>query len=685
MYLDSGTLLSHGRYRVIRTLGHGGFGITYLGEQAGTACQVAIKEFYMSDFCERDRTTLHVRLGTSGSRELVERFLQKFLKEANCISALDHEGIVSVIDVFEENGTAYYVMTYLQGASLADRVREGAMCEDSALRYIRQVASALEYIHSRRIMHLDVKPGNILLDENDNAVLIDFGLAKQYDDSGIQTSSTPVGISAGYAPLEQYVKGGVGTFSPASDIYSLGATLYKLVTGSTPPEANKVNDEGLPELPADISAPVRAAIMAAMRPRRKERPQSIAQFLSLLDGALPETAFYASEEVPGTVANSAESVVKRKIPFWLLLIVIAAVAGISVWALSGSAEKSSVASGASGTVTGIAVDATEHAAPAATGGMSESDLLYEKGCTAYSVKDYEKAVSLLEQAALSGNPKAVYKLGNCYINGRGVEKSEEKAVELWLEAAEQDYDEAYYQLGVTSFEDEAYGDAVEWFQKAARKGNAKALYNLGICYSNGYGVEKSDAKASEVWLKAAEMGYADAQFNIAHNYYNSCGVEKSYKEAARWFEASAKQGNADAMFNLGVCYSIGGYGLSKSYIKAFDCFRKAAEQGHADAKFMLALCYYDGEGTAQSYDDAVVLLKELAMDGHAEGQFFLGLCYEHGHGVKQSDIEAGKWYIRARSNGSADAEEALEKLKRKQYGNDASDDILEQIVGSFVN
>jgi TPR repeat protein len=162
-------------------------------------------------------------------------------------------------------------------------------------------------------------------------------------------------------------------------------------------------------------------------------------------------------------------------------------------------------------------------------------------------------------------------------------------------------------------------------------------------------------------------------------------VEKSYKEAARWFEASAKQGNADAMFNLGVCYSIGGYGLSKSYIKAFDCFRKAAEQGHADAKFMLALCYYDGEGTAQSYDDAVVLLKELAMDGHAEGQFFLGLCYEHGHGVKQSDIEAGKWYIKARSNGSADAEEALEKLKRKQYGNDASVDILEQIVGSFVN
>ena len=173
-------------------------------------------------------------------------------------------------------------MEHIGGGSLADKVRAGALPETVAVRYTCQVASALDYVHSRRMMHLDVKPANILLDENDNAVLIDFGLAKQYDSEGRQTSSSPVGISHGYAPLEQYKRGGVSEFSPATDIYSLGATLYKLVTGSTPPEASDVNDDGLPALPLEITAPVREAIEAAMQPRRKDRAQSIEEFLGKL-------------------------------------------------------------------------------------------------------------------------------------------------------------------------------------------------------------------------------------------------------------------------------------------------------------------------------------------------------------------------------------------------------------------
>ena len=130
--------------------------------------------------------------------------------------------------------------------------------------------------------HLDVKPGNILLDENRNAVLIDFGLSKRYDEEGNQTSTTPVGISHGYAPLEQYKKGGVGTFSPATDIYSLGATLYKLLTGQTPPEATELMDEELPSLPANISPATVSAIKKAMQVGRKSRSQNIKEFLSLL-------------------------------------------------------------------------------------------------------------------------------------------------------------------------------------------------------------------------------------------------------------------------------------------------------------------------------------------------------------------------------------------------------------------
>ncbi|MBE6298531.1 MAG: serine/threonine protein kinase, partial [Bacteroidales bacterium] len=186
MNLREGSLLQGGRYRIEKVLGQGGFGITYSGYQTNLEAKVAIKEFFMKDLCNRDATTSQVSVGSVGSRETVETFRQKFLKEARNIFRLKHKHIISVIDVFEENGTAYYVMEHVGGGSLAGKVLHGALPEEDAVRYTRQVADALAFVHSKRMMHLDVKPANILLDDNDNAVLIDFGLAKQYDTEGHQ-------------------------------------------------------------------------------------------------------------------------------------------------------------------------------------------------------------------------------------------------------------------------------------------------------------------------------------------------------------------------------------------------------------------------------------------------------------------------------------------------------------------
>lgn len=284
MLLKPNTQLKHGEYRIDAVLGQGGFGITYLATQVALNRKVAIKEFFMKEFCERNADTSHVTLGTSGSREIVERFRAKFIKEAQHIAQLNHPHIVRIYDVFEANGTAYYVMEYHDGGSLADRVKQGPLPEAAAVDFVRQVAEALGYLHSRKMNHLDVKPGNILLDEEQRAVLIDFGLSKRYDEAGHQTSTTPVGISHGYAPMEQYRPGGVGTFSPATDIYSLGATLYRLTTGQTPPDAGEVDEQGLPALPATLSAATRTAIVQAMQPRRKDRPQSVEAFCALLNG-----------------------------------------------------------------------------------------------------------------------------------------------------------------------------------------------------------------------------------------------------------------------------------------------------------------------------------------------------------------------------------------------------------------
>ena len=188
MQLHPNSLLQGGKYKIESVLGQGGFGITYLGWQTRLNRRVAIKEFFMKEYC---------------NRELVARFQQKFIKEAQSIAGLNHPNIIRIHDVFEENDTAYYVMEYIEGGSLQEYVtRYGALQETEALHYIHQIAGALNYIHQRQMSHLDVKPGNILRREEGEVVLIDFGLSKRYDESGQQTSTTPVGISTGYAPME---------------------------------------------------------------------------------------------------------------------------------------------------------------------------------------------------------------------------------------------------------------------------------------------------------------------------------------------------------------------------------------------------------------------------------------------------------------------------------------------------
>lgn len=290
-YLSSESSLQGGRYRIVRMLGSGGFGITYLGTQTGLERNIVIKEFFMTDYCLRDEYSNLITVPTVSNVEFVERFKDKFLKEARHIAQLKHPNIVNIIDVFEENGTAYYVMDFIEGGSLVEKVqREGSLPENVAKRYILQIADALNYIHQRFMNHLDVKPGNIMLSRNDNAILIDFGLSKQYDSqTGHQTSTTPVGISHGYAPMEQYKEGGVSEFSPETDIYSLGATLYYLLTGARPPVSQEINEDGLPldQLKAkNISWPTISAIINAMKPRRKERTHDINTFIAELNAGI---------------------------------------------------------------------------------------------------------------------------------------------------------------------------------------------------------------------------------------------------------------------------------------------------------------------------------------------------------------------------------------------------------------
>ena len=289
--LQTGSTLQQGRYTIQRVLGQGGFGITYEGIQSGLNRRVAIKEFFMSDYCDRDPLNSQVTdIGTVGTLSMIAQFRDKFVKEAQLIASMGNAPhVVRIHDIFQENGTAYYVMDFIEGGSLEQLVKKnGPLNEKRALLLATQTAEALSALHQKQTMHLDVKPANILLRKdqngNDDVVLIDFGVSKHYDGQGRQTTTTPVGFSKGFAPIEQYRDGGVGQFSPASDVYSLGATLYYLLTATVPPEASDLLEEPIQQ-PKNISDLTWKVISRAMCSTRKNRYQQMSDMIADMKAA----------------------------------------------------------------------------------------------------------------------------------------------------------------------------------------------------------------------------------------------------------------------------------------------------------------------------------------------------------------------------------------------------------------
>ena len=306
--LKLGTQLHGGDYTIYNVLGQGGFGITYLAHRRNKSV-VCIKEFFMKSLNSRDESEDSV-VCTAAASDMVDRYKQKFIKEAKQLKSLNHPNIVKVYDVFEENGTAYYVMENIEGGSLKHLLNlAGRLNEEKASDYIHQIAEALSYLHHNHMMHLDIKPDNILLRPQGGVVLIDFGTSKGYDSEGSATSTTPVGLSKGYAPIEQYTIGGTQRFSPATDIYALGATLYRMLTGETPEESVERLEEGhdiLP-LPAGLKPTTVRAVNAALMLQRAKRPQSVEEFLELLDGKDKQSL----EDKEGTLTLDDENVQKK--------------------------------------------------------------------------------------------------------------------------------------------------------------------------------------------------------------------------------------------------------------------------------------------------------------------------------------------------------------------------------------
>lgn len=665
-------------YTIERVLGQGSFGITYLAMtqvkvsgalgELETTIQVAIKEFFMKDINGREENTV-----TCGSRGGVYYdYKKKFSREAENLSKLNHPHIVKVLEYFEANNTVYYAMEYVDGGNLdAYITQQKGLTEAESIKYAKQIGDALSYMHAHKMLHLDLKPGNIMLRKNKEAVLIDFGLSKQYDENGKPETSTTVGSGTpGYAPIEQsnYHEG--KGFPATMDVYALGATMYKMLTGVRPPEASEILNDGFPAYELQkhqVSDSLIASIAKVMSAMKKDRPQSVAAFLDTLgnedteitpdENTVVSTPTNEEQTIPPTDNIPARLHRKKKKHIILALIAILSIGGIIAYITS----------------------KTDSTPDTGLGWLSSTDtLVNSRPNNASSVIEHAgtsaenaNSGSHIEENAVTGNVERTdtkQNTGTVNLSANASQKKEknENSFKETSKAAEQGNADAQYELGRMYFLGQNVAknatEAEKWYQKAAKQGNARAQNELGNLYYMGVIVPQNHSEAMKWYQKAAEQGIANAQYKLGFMYDWGKGISPNRVEAIKWYKKAAEQKNVDAQLRLGNM-SRSGVGIPTDVDEAIKWYRKAAEQGNVEAQENLGYIY--SQGTRKKDSEAAKWYRMAAEQGSAHAQFYLGLMYQYGNGVPENKAEAIKWYRKAAEQGGEAAQKVLRELENE--------------------
>lgn len=692
MQLSNGTLLHGGTYRIEKTLGQGSFGITYLAVHTGLEKKVAIKEFFMKELNSRSNDGSITGM-TDGS--LSYNYGQKFKKEALNLSRLDHPNIVRVTDSFEENGTFYYVMDYIEGQNLNDYLEHCGVSQQIAVEIIKEVADALIYMHEqKKMLHLDLKPGNIMRRASDGHIfLIDFGLSKHYSNDGHPETSTTIGLgTAGYAPVEQSNQAKNGEFRPTIDVYALGATLYKLLTRETPPAASElVSDdtiisESLTE--KGISDELISFIEKAMMPSVKKRIQTIREFKNSIPSNVgmitPDTT---TEETPdSTVVDDNK---KDDSP----AVTVVDDSDNDKTQILEDDDKTEILDDSDKTqILGGVNDAKDKA--------EEDTSKYETFEESHYVISYDYLQNVEETMsnASSGNASAMLAMGFMYLRGQGVEQNLDTAyswftrannkgdyrarkmiakwskvkgkykkdkVEIQSERSDSsDNAGINYQWIVTGVVALIIGAVAVYFQLTPSYGEK---YIEALNLQEGIGVEKNEEKAFELFKELSDKGYGPATFEVMQAYRFGNGVEndsvmaESYKtKTVEQLHKYAEKGDMYAEYCLGQIYEYG-YCVKESEAEAESWYRKSAEKGYAAAQCRYGLCHLwnsDTEGNGLNKEDASIVFTELkksAEQNYPQGQFWLAECYGQGIGTPIDSAQWINWIKKAADNNEPNA------------------------------
>ena len=599
-----------GRYHILRQLGQGGMGAVWLAEdQQLDNRKVAIK--MLPTIIVQDK-----------------RAYQQLKSEALVSLKLIHPNIVT-LRVFEENdGAPFLVMDYVEGYTLSDYIAEkGKLTEEETIRLLKPIAKALDYAHSEKVIHRDVKPSNILIRNNDgHPFILDFGIAREIQESLTRVTGRTISGTLLYMSPEQ-LRGALP--KPAQDIYSFSVMAYECLNGDPPFMRGEIAYQIINEPPAPLAGDSQlvASIMAGLAKRPQDRPKTCTGVLECRESSLRSSH--------KDVANHTKLAIRAyKDKDY-----------VRAFAIAQKADKED----------------------AEIQNILGHCFAEGWGC----IKDECEAVKWFRKAAIQGHAWAQSNLGVMLAKGRGVKKDDVESVKWFRRAAEQGKAAAQYYLGMAYAKgrgikkDEA--DAVKWYRKAAEQGYAAAQCDLGIMYECGCGVAKNEEEAVKWFRKAAEKGYAIAQNRLGTMYEEGCGVAEDYVEAIKWYRMAAEQGNAYAQNNLGWMYK-NGLGVEKDEVKASQWYSKAAEQGLSEAQCILGRMYADGNGVAKDEVKAAYWIRKAAEQGVYGAQWHLGSMYEEGKGVVKDEAKAVHWYSKAAEQGYDLAQYDLGKMYERGKG-----------------
>lgn len=671
--------------------------LTY-GELIGSG---SYGEVYKGQLSKTNQTVKEVAIKKLHEKKMSEEMLKTFEREAKIMASCDFPNIMKLFGVCFNVENYAIVMDFMAKGSLYNLLQtEKNLSWTPTLWEISiGIAKGLEYLHKRSIIHGDLKSLNILIGDNYQPRISDFGLSQTkltMSTVGAAKAKIALGSTRWMAPELHISQRNLPSFS--SDVYALGMVLSEIASKQIPfhTQSNEqtiinwiIRDEK-PIIPDDCPSDFKETMLDCIKFKSEDRlntesipkelevaygkykrrnQSSLTQSISTINSGFVSTIPSISLPISGVNTQSKEPT--------QLFSGEDFVSSISKQSVMESKKEQPILSNYqqgdllfqkckfSEALPFFHEAAKENYPPAylrlmwlyAEGGRigpknkPESD---NWGRKAGQQIEWFKKEANINKPEVETKPQAQHDLATCFKEGLGIKQNYKEAIEWYQRAADQKYIMALIDLGRCYYSGiwvkKNFQIAMTFFNEAANQGSIIAQHWLGVCY------ESSDLKiAAILFQKAADQEYAEAQHSLGLCYEKGKGIEKNEKQALYWYEKAAEKSLANAQYSLGNCYHFG-KGIAPNSQSAFICWQKAANQDHPDARYNLGVCYEHGNGIEKNEQTAFNIYQKLANENNMEGQFAVAICYEHGKGVNKNEKEALNWYHLSANQGYSSAQ-----------------------------